>query len=98
MHKITILFVFLGLANATLAQTVLLDEYYNNEHKKDSTGSLIRSQYLLHDTDNRGYSTWGHIFNALGATTDTLPITPSAANLGKASVYIIVDPDNEKES
>ena len=34
----------------------------------------------------------------MGARTDTLSVAPTAANLAKANVYIIVDPDNEKES
>jgi len=33
-----------------------------------------------------------------GAHTDSLPVSPTKENLSKASVYIITDPDNEKES
>jgi unsaturated rhamnogalacturonyl hydrolase len=79
-------------------KTVLLDYYYNNEHKKDPTGATIRFHYIWNEMDNNGYAIWGHIFNKLGAHTDTLTVAPTAANLAKASVYIIVDPDNEKES
>jgi unsaturated rhamnogalacturonyl hydrolase len=80
-------------------KTVLLDEYFNNEHHKDPvTGADTRFHYIWNERDNNGYAIWGHIFNKLGARTDTLPVAPTAANLGKASVYIIVDPDNEKES
>jgi len=79
-------------------KTVLLDEYFNNEHHKDITGANIRFHYIWDELDNNGYAIWGGIFNRLGARTDTLATAPTAANLAKASVYIIVDPDNEKES
>jgi unsaturated rhamnogalacturonyl hydrolase len=80
-------------------KTVMLDEYFNNEHHKDPvTGADVRFHYIWNELDNNGYAIWGHIFNKLGAHTDTLPTAPTAANLAKASVYIIVDPDNEKES
>jgi unsaturated rhamnogalacturonyl hydrolase len=79
-------------------KTVLLDEYYNNEHKKDITGATIRFHYIWNEMDNNGYGIWGRIFRKLGAHTDTLDTAPTAANLARASVYIIVDPDNEKES
>lgn len=103
MKRLTI---FLLIAAAVTARgqtpgaikTVVLDEYYNNEHKKDSTGALIRYHYTWTDKANSGYSIWGHIFNQLGARTDTLATAPTTANLASASVYIIVDPDNEKES
>ncbi|HEY4107939.1 DUF4350 domain-containing protein [Puia sp.] len=80
------------------ARTVLLDEYYNNEHHKDITGANTRFHYIWNEMDNNGYAIWGHIFKKLGARLDTLAVAPTAANLAKASVYIVVDPDNEKES
>jgi unsaturated rhamnogalacturonyl hydrolase len=79
-------------------KTVLLDEYYNNEHHKDITGTDVRFHYVWDEQDNNGYAIWGNIFTKLGARTDTLAVAPTAANLAKASVYIIVDPDNEKEA
>lgn len=79
-------------------KTILLDYYFNNEHRKDITGAAIRYHYIWDEMDNNGYSLWGHIFRQYGAYTDSLPVAPTASNLAKASVYIIVDPDNEKES
>jgi unsaturated rhamnogalacturonyl hydrolase len=79
-------------------KTVLLDQYFNNEHHKDITGANVRFHYIWDELDNNGYAIWGGIFNRLGAHTDTLPTAPTATSLAKASVYIIVDPDNEKES
>lgn len=77
---------------------VLLDEYYNNEHHKDITGAEIRFHYIWDELDNNGYAIWGHIFRMNGASTGSLTVAPTAANLAKAAVYIITDPDNEKES
>ena len=79
-------------------KTVMLDQYYNNEHKKDITGATVRFHYIWNELDNNGDAIWGHVFQKLGARTDTLSVAPTAANLAKANVYIIVDPDNEKES
>ena len=79
-------------------KTVLLDYYFNNERRKDITGASVRYHYTWEDMANSGYSIWGHIFRMNGAHTDSLPVAPTAENLKKASVYIITDPDNEKES
>jgi len=79
-------------------KTVMLDYYFNSEHHKDVTGANIRFHYIWDEMDNNGYSLWGHLFRQYGAKTDSLPVAPTAENLKKASVYIIVDPDNERES
>jgi unsaturated rhamnogalacturonyl hydrolase len=78
-------------------KTVLLDYYFNNERRMDATGRLVRYHYTWEDTANTGYSVWGHIFRMNGAHTDSLPVAPTPQNLAKASVYIIVDPDDERE-
>lgn len=79
-------------------RTVLLDYYFNNEHHKDWTGGAARFHYVWEEMDNNGYSLWGRLFRRYGMKTDSLAVAPTAAGLKKASVYIIVDPDNEKES
>ena len=79
-------------------KTVMLDDYFNHEIKKDDNGSDLVWHYKWDEWDNGGYSLWGNVFNSLGATTTTLSSEPTAANLSGSSVYIIVDPDNEKES
>jgi unsaturated rhamnogalacturonyl hydrolase len=76
---------------------VVLDYYFNNEHHKDNTGEPVRFHYVWEDMANSGFSIWGHIFRENGAQTDSLPVAPTAANLEGASVYIIVDPDDERE-
>ena len=79
-------------------KTVLLDYYYNNEWKKDATGKEIRWHYTWEDTTFGGYSVLGDIFKKEGAVTASLDSKPTANNLSKASIYIIVDPDTEKEA
>ena len=79
-------------------RTVLLDLYFNNEHKKDITGANVRFHYTWEDQANSGFFMFGHIFRQYGMHTDTLPGRPMAEKLKGTSVYIIVDPDDEKES
>lgn len=78
--------------------TVTLDQYFNNEWRKDVTGRMERFHYIWSETDNNGYSLFGHLFNRYGVTTDTLSEAPTAANLRHSNIYIIVDPDTQKET
>jgi unsaturated rhamnogalacturonyl hydrolase len=78
-------------------KTVLLDYYFNNERRKDITGAGIRYHYTWEDQANSGFSIWGHLFRMNGAHTDSLPTAPTAEKLKKAAVYIIVDPDDDRE-
>ncbi|WP_207535800.1 glycoside hydrolase family 88 protein [Desertivirga arenae] len=80
-------------------KTVTVDSYFNNEfHKEPATGKMEPFHYIWTEKDNNGYSLLGHIFNARGAKLSTLEDAPTAANLKNSSVYIIVDPDTEKET
>jgi len=78
---------------------VLLDSYFNNEHKKDAqTGKMVSYHYKWDERDNDGFSFLGHVFNNYGLKTETLFQPPNQTNLKKASIYIIVDPDVPKEN
>jgi unsaturated rhamnogalacturonyl hydrolase len=77
---------------------VLLDYYFNHETKKDITGALIPFHYVWRELDNGGYSMFGNIFNKYGFQTKTLEAAPTLQSLQNASIYIIVDPDTEKET
>lgn len=77
---------------------VVLDNFYNNEQKKESDGHIRRWHYTWDDKSNGGFALLGHLFRTYGASTQTLQQRPTAAALAKASVYIIVDPDTEKEN
>jgi unsaturated rhamnogalacturonyl hydrolase len=80
------------------SKTVLLDYHFNNERKKDATGRMVRWHYTWDDKSNGGFSLWGEIFNRYGVKTTFLPEAPSASALKQADIYIIVDPDTEKET
>lgn len=94
---ISILLTCFALIPATFAQTVTLDTYFNHETHKTKNGTG-RFHYLWTDTKDSGFSIWGDIFKDQGFTLDTLGNAPTAANLQKSSVYIIVDPDTKKET
>lgn len=79
-------------------KTVLLDYHFNNEWKKDPTGKMVRWHYTWDDKSNGGFSLWGEIFNRHGVKTKFLTEAPSASALKHADIYIIVDPDTEKET
>jgi unsaturated rhamnogalacturonyl hydrolase len=79
-------------------QVVLLDRYFNNEWKRNDLGRQERFHYTWEDKTNSGFSMLGTVFTRYGADTASLDSAPTAAGLQKASVYIIVDPDTEKET
>lgn len=79
-------------------KTVVLDYFYNNEYRNNAAGQNARYHYIWEDQSNGGYSFLGSIFNRHGAKTTSLEVKPNAQNLKNASVYIIVDPDTEKET
>ena len=83
---------------AGLGKTVMLDSYFNNERKKDQSGNEVSWHYKWDELGNNGFSIWGGQFEKAGFSTATLYDAPNANNLKKASVYIIVDPDTEKEN
>lgn len=75
-------------------KVVLLDDYFNHEVRKD--GSVWH--YKWEEKNHPGFYALGEQFKSYGATLDTLSAAPNANNLKNASVYIIVDPDTEKET
>ena len=79
-------------------KTVLLDSYFNNEMKKDAIGGSVSWHYKWEELPNAGFSLWGNVFRNYGVKTETLYSAPRAANLKKADIYIIVDPDTETET
>jgi unsaturated rhamnogalacturonyl hydrolase len=84
-----------GTSLSKARPVVLLDNYFNHElHKK--TGKVYH--YTWGDTENSGFSGWGKIFSGEGFDTLTLTSAPAKQNLKDAAVYIIVDPDDARES
>jgi unsaturated rhamnogalacturonyl hydrolase len=78
-------------------KAVVLDYYFNNERRKDITGASVRYHYTWEDRANSGFSLWGNLFRRYKAPIDSLAEAPTAENLKKAAVYIIVDPDDARE-
>lgn len=75
-------------------KTVTLDHYFNSEVKKDITGTEKPYHYVWEEMDNNGFSLLGHVFNSYGVKTETLFTAPTASNLKKSDIYVIVDADN----
>jgi unsaturated rhamnogalacturonyl hydrolase len=88
----------LATASVGKGKVVVLDNYFNNEWKKDHTGTMVPYHYTWTDKSNSGFSMFGDIFRIHGAATRTLISAPSKTSLKGAQVYIIVDPDTEKET
>ncbi|RYY96748.1 MAG: glycoside hydrolase family 88 protein [Chitinophagaceae bacterium] len=79
-------------------KTVLLDYHFNNEWKKGPSGTPVRFHYTWEDRANSGFSVLGDLFRAEGFRTASLEAAPTAQNLKGADVYLLVDPDTEKET
>jgi len=79
-------------------RTVLLDYYFNSETKKDSTGRILPFHYKWDEMPNSGFYFWGNAFRNYGVRTEALAEAPTTANLRRANIYIIVDPDTKEEN
>lgn len=79
-------------------KNVVLDYYFNNEWRKTDFGTNKRWHYTWNELSNGGFSLFGNIWQTFGANICTLDKAPTAENLLKASVYILVDPDGKKDT
>lgn len=79
-------------------KTVLLDNYFNHETKTDSSGFTYDHHYVWNEEELNGFTFFGHVFNKYGVKTTQSKEEPTPALLNKADLYIIVDPDNKKET
>jgi unsaturated rhamnogalacturonyl hydrolase len=79
-------------------RTVILDSFFNNEMRKDSTGRLMPYHYKWDELPNSGFSLWGNIFRTFGLKTETLSVAPTLGNLRSTDIYIVVDPDTKEET
>lgn len=94
---VSILILLFTIAGVAHGQTVTLDYYFNHESHHTANGDQ-RYHYLWEDHANTGFSIWGDSFKQQGLTLSSLETAPTAENLKGTSIYIIVDPDNSKES
>ena len=80
-------------------KTVLLDDYFNREVRKSKIhGRDEVWHYKWDEMPDAGFYAWGQMFKSLGANLRELPGAPTSRTLAGADVYIIVDPDTEKET
>lgn len=84
--------------NVAKGKTVLLDDWFNSERKKDIIGVLRPYHYKWYEMYNNGFSFLGHVFNKYGIRTETLSAAPTAKNLKGADIYLIVDADNTADN
>ncbi len=75
-------------------KVVMLDDYFNREIRKD--GSVWH--YKWEEKNHGGFYALGEHFKSYGATLEILSSAPNVNNLKNANVYIIVDPDTDKET
>lgn len=88
-----------GFSNAQNKPKVVLDNFFNNEKKENKETKVLESwHYTWNDTSNGGFSLLGEIFQKQGAEISTLTTAPSKKDLKNANIYIIVDPDINKEA
>ncbi len=80
------------------SQVVTLDYYFNHEVHTNKSGQQQRYHYLWEDEENSGFSILGNHFRNNGARLKSLDTTPTLTTLKGTDIYIIVDPDNKKES
>jgi hypothetical protein len=88
------LFACISSQNSSAQRIVGLDNWFNRETNA-TTGQPFH--YLWTDTEWSGYSRWGDIFKAKGASITTIE-KPTASVLKTIDIYIIVDPDTASES
>jgi len=72
---------------------VLLDYYFNHEIKNGK-----QYHYVWEDTTNSGFSQFGDIIKNNNGLIFSLKTAPTIENLKNYNIYIIVDPDTEKET
>ena len=89
--------IFIPAARAQ-TKSVTLDYFFNNEYRKNASGTMERFHYTWEDTKSSGYSIWGDVFKKNGATLKSLTEEPTAVSLSGSDIYIIVDPDTRKET
>ncbi|HET9826441.1 MAG TPA: DUF4350 domain-containing protein, partial [Chitinophagaceae bacterium] len=95
---LSILFVAFIFKASGQQATVTLDNYFNREWKKDSAGKKVLFHYTWDDKGNSGFSRLGDIFSSHGLRQDVLAAAPRDENLRNSKIYIIVDPDTDKET
>ena len=87
-----------ALPKVGAGKNVVMDNYFNNEWRKNGYGVNVRRHYTWDDTENGGFSLFGNVWQSYGAALSGLDASPTTANLKNASVYVMVDPDGIKDT
>lgn len=96
--KFPLLFLLLNISALAFAQTVTVDNFFNREYRKGKDGKQEVFHYTWDDKTFSGYSIFGDIFRRNGFALQTLQERPVQKNLKGTDVYILVDPDTQKET
>jgi unsaturated rhamnogalacturonyl hydrolase len=67
----------LSVPNLGNQKTVLLDDYFNHETKKDIAGNQISWHYKWNEKNNGGFYFLGNLYNQYGYKTATLSAAPT---------------------
>lgn len=88
----------MSISSAQAQTVVTLDYFFNHEFHVNKEGKTERFHYIWEEKDLNGYSNWGDAFVKNGGTLKSLEVAPTAENLKGTAIYIVVDPDNKRET
>lgn len=74
-------------------KTVLVDAWFNSQTRKNAAGQTGLYHYKWNDDTNDGFAFFGRAFQRYGVQLATEKTAPTAADLKKAQMYVIVSPD-----
>lgn len=97
MKKILLFSISMILISTAIfgQKTVGLDNWFNHE-TSPKTGKIYH--YTWDDTAFSGFSELGDIFKSKGAELKMISAKPDSKSMKSIDIYIIVDPDIEKEN
>jgi unsaturated rhamnogalacturonyl hydrolase len=78
-------------------KVVLMDNYFNNEWRKNGYGKMVQRHYTWDDTENGGFSLFGELWKNHGAILKNTTTSPTKQSLKNADILVIVDPDGWKD-
>jgi unsaturated rhamnogalacturonyl hydrolase len=74
-------------------KTVLLDAWFNSQTRKNAAGQTELFHYKWDDDADSGFGFFGRAFQRYGVKLATEATAPTAADLKKAQIYVLVSPD-----
>lgn len=89
---------WLGTQEKAKGKTLLLDRYFNSEKRVGLNGKEYYWHYVWEERSNAGFSFLGGVAERFGASLASLDRAPTTKNLKGKDVYILVDPDHQKDN